>query len=169
RQLLVRRGLRALVPRLPLLLRRARLRGARRGSGSEARARAVERPRRGRDRRSRGARRGRTDRRRAEPARLVPRAQLGASRARGRGVAGLLAPQARLPRRVPRPPREGRAPLGGLGGRKRRVRLRGTGRWPCAPRAGADAVVAGAAVPERRPLRGPPRAGGGTPPPRGRG
>ena len=69
RELLLGRRLRARVPRLPLLVRRARLRGARRGRGRPARPRRVERPRRGRGRRPRRARGRRTHRRGAKPAR----------------------------------------------------------------------------------------------------
>ena len=58
-QLLVGRGLRRRVPRLPLRLQRAGLRAARHGGRREARPARRERARRGRDGRPRGARRRR--------------------------------------------------------------------------------------------------------------
>ena len=65
--------------------------------------------------------------------------------ARGR-VARLLAAQARLPRRLARPPREGGPARGRLGRGERRLRLRRAARRPRAARARARALVARAPV-----------------------
>ena len=82
------------------------------------------------------------------PLGAVPRPALGAHRAGRRRVARLLAAQARLPRRLPRPPRQGGPARGRLGRRERRVRVRGAAGRPGAPRARPDAVLARAPVPE---------------------
>src|SRR5439155_6116767 len=146
-ELLLGRGLRDRVPRLPVRLQRLRLRAARHRRGCEARARREQRARRRRDRRSRRARPSWVDRRAAERARPLPRPALGARVARRRRVARLLAAQARLPRRVARPPREGGPPRGDLGRRQRRLRLLRPPRRPRPPRARPGSLLARAPVP----------------------
>src|SRR5207253_8191368 len=104
--------------------------------------------------------RRRPDRRSAQRARALPRAPLGAPIARGRRVARLLAPEARVPRRVARPPRQGRAPRCRLG--RRRVRLhvpRARGHTRAA-RARAHAVLARASVPSLALASSAPPLGG---------
>src|SRR5439155_22670446 len=94
----------------------------------------------------------RADRRRpvrgtAQRARAIPHAQLGAPVARGRRVARLLAPEARVPRRVARPPRQGRAPRRRLGRRRLGLHVPRARRDARAARARAHAVLARASVP----------------------
>src|SRR5438270_737516 len=146
-ELLLGRGLRDRVPRLPVRLQRLRLRAARHRRGRQARPRREQRARRRRDRRSGRARPPRADRRGAERARPLPRPPLGAPVARRRRVARLLAAQARLPRRLAGPPREGRAARGDLGRRQRRLRLPGPSRRPRPARARPGSLLARAAVP----------------------
>src|SRR3954452_8495693 len=146
-QLRVRRGLRRRVPRLPLQLRRAGLRGARHGGRRQARAPRGERARRRRDGRPGRARRARLDRRGAQRARPLPRSPLGARLPRRGRVARLLAAQARLPRRLARPPRQGGSARGDVGRGPVGLRLRGSPRRTRAARARAGAVVERAAVP----------------------
>ena len=124
---------------------------------------AGERARRRGDRRSRRARLAGLDRRAAQRARRLPRAPLGAALARRRRVARLLAAQARLPRRVARPPREGGSAGGGVGrGRapsSRTATRAAAGRCsssrPC--RRGTSSSSAGETAPARRRDRGVPR------------
>ena len=85
---------------------------------------------------------------RAQPARPLPRPPLGAGRpARGR-VARLLAAEARLPRCLARPPRQGGTARGHLGRGDGRLRLRGAPRRPCPARARPRALLARAPVPQ---------------------
>ena len=83
-QLLVGRRLRGRVPRLPVRVQRRRLRAAHHRRGGAARPDRGERPGRGGDRRSRRARRGRPHCRAPERPGPLPRAPLGARRARSR-------------------------------------------------------------------------------------
>src|SRR5213078_1010137 len=89
----------------------------------------------------------RADRRAAQRARPLRGPALGAPVPRRRRVARLLAAQARLPRRLARPPREGGVARGDLGRRERRLRLPGPARRPRPPRARAGSVLARAPVP----------------------
>ena len=106
-------------------------------------------------------------------ARPLPRAQLGARRARRRRVARLLAAQARLPRRLARPPGQARRARDRLGRESRPSSPTSTRRRPAAARARAGAVVARAAVQRARPGRTGSRSPAHSPrgrslPPRGR-
>src|SRR5205823_4450376 len=67
---------------------------------------------------------------------------------RAQQVARLLAAQARLPRRVARPPREGKSARGRVGRPERRVRLPGPARRARAARAPPCPVLARASVPQ---------------------
>ena len=79
--------------------------------------------------------------------RRIPRPALGRARARPRRVARLLAEEARLPRRVARPPREGGPARGRLGRRAAGLHLRRHERRPRAARAPPHAELARAPVP----------------------
>ena len=109
RQLRLRRRLRRRVPRLPLQLQRGRLRAARHGSRRQARPPRRERARRRRDGRPGRARRAGRHRGAPHVARPLSRSPLGGHLPRRGRVARLLAEEARLPRRLARPSREGRA------------------------------------------------------------
>src|SRR5919201_2235492 len=146
-ELLLGRGLRDRVPRLPVRLQCLRLRAARHRRGREARARREQRAGRGRDRRPGRARPPRAHRGAAERAGPFRRPPLGAPVARRRRVARLLAAQARLPRRLARPPREGGAAGGHVGRRQRRLRLPRPARRPRVARARPGPLLARAPVP----------------------
>ena len=113
-----RRRLRRRVPRLPLLLQQPRLRAARhrRGGASSASLEASEL-----DEDETADLVELVERDAIETPRSalgeLPRPPLGRGRARRRRVARLLAEEARLPRRLARPPREGGPARGGLGRR----------------------------------------------------
>src|SRR6478735_2622401 len=124
RQLPLRRRLHRRVPRLPLLLQQSRLRGAGHRGGRPPRPGLRSRAGRGRDRRPRRARRAGRDRDAPQRARRIPGPPLGRARARPRRVARLLAQEARLPRRLARPPRERGPARGGLGRRAAGLHLR---------------------------------------------
>src|SRR6266545_1910087 len=109
-ELRVRGGLRRRVPGLPLRVQRRRLRRTRHSGSRQARPGRRQRAGRGRDRRPRRARRAGLDRRAAQRARALPRPSLGARLARRRRGARVLAEEARLPRRMARPPGQGRPP-----------------------------------------------------------
>src|SRR5207248_8302058 len=79
--------------------------------------------------------------------RPLSRPALGARVPRRRRVARLLAEEARLPRRVARPPREGREARDRLGRREQRVLVPRPARRARAARAAADAELARAPVP----------------------
>src|SRR5206468_407532 len=100
-----------------------------------------------RDGRPGRARRARRHRGAAQHARPLPRSPLGGHLPRrGRG-ARVLAQEARLPRRLARPPREGGKAGGRLGRGGGRVQLSRPGRRPGAARAPAHAELARHAVP----------------------
>src|SRR4029077_2919134 len=111
-------------------------------------ARLQPRVGRGRDGRPRGACRARRDRNAPQRARGVPRAPLGRARARPRRVTRLLAEEARLSRRLARPPGQGGVARGGLGRRAPGLHVRRHERRPCAARAPPHAELARAPVPE---------------------
>src|SRR6185437_5702078 len=75
------------------------------------------------------------------------RAPLGRPRPRARRIARLLAQEARLSRRVARPPRKGGAARGGLGRRAAGLHVRGYERRPRAARAPPNSELARAPVP----------------------
>src|SRR5207253_5614103 len=147
RQLPLGRRLRRRVSRLSLLVQQRRLRRARHSSGGPARARSGPRAGRGGSRRPCRARRARRDRDAAQRARGVPRAPLGRARPRRRGVARLLAEEARLPRRLARPPRQGGQARGRVRRGECRVLVPRPTRRAGAARAAADAELARAPVP----------------------
>src|SRR5438874_292681 len=147
RQLPLRRGLRRRVPRLPLQLQRGRLRAARHGSRRQARAPGWERARRRRDGRPGRARRAGRHRRAPQLARPLSGSPLDRHLPRRRGVARLLAEEARLPRRLARPPRQGGQARGRFRRGERRVLVSRPARRACATRAAADAELARDAVP----------------------
>src|SRR5207247_2028212 len=105
--------------------------------------------RRRRDRRPGRAHGRRADRGAPERAGPLSRPPLGAALARGRRVARLLATEAGLPRRLARPPRQGRSPRRRVGRRRVGLRLPRTGRRAGAARTGAYALLARAPVPAR--------------------
>src|SRR5262245_23637965 len=162
-ELLLGRGLHGRVPRVPVRVQRRGLRAARDRGRCEAGARGGQRPRRGRDRGSGRARGGRVDRGAALVPRALPRASLGAIVTDSWRIARLLAAQARLPRRLARPSREGRTARSRLGRRRGGVRVPGPPRRPRAPRARARSFLARSPVPplgratpnESRPQFGP--------------
>src|SRR5438105_425527 len=141
------RRLRRRVPRVPLLLQQPRFRGTRHSRGGPSWSRRGPRAGRGRDRRSRRARRARRDRNTAQCARRVSRSPLGRSRPRPRRIARLLAQEARLSRRVARPPRKGGPARGGLGRRAAGLHVRGHERRPRVARAPPHPELARAPVP----------------------
>src|SRR5438132_5464220 len=146
-ELRVRRGLHRRVPGVPVRLQLVGFRGTCDRRGGEARSRRRQRAGRRRDGRPRRARRARLDRQPALGPRSVRRPPLGTSVRDRRRVARVLAEEARLPRRVARPPRQG-GPAGGRVGRRRsRLRLSRPGRRPSAARARTRAVLARRAIP----------------------
>src|SRR6476620_7843588 len=82
-----------------------------------------------------------------ERARGIPRTALGRARARPRRIARLLAEEARLPRRLARPSREGRPARGRLGRRSPGRHVCGHERRPRTARSPPHAELARAAVP----------------------
>src|SRR5581483_5479076 len=147
RQLRLRRRLCRRVPRLSVPLQRRRFRRARDGSRRQARPAGRERARRRRDGRPGRARRAGRHRRAPFVARPLSRSPLGRDLPRRGRVARLLVEEARLSRRVARPPREGGKARGRLRRAIGRVRLPRSERRARAARAAADAELARAPVP----------------------
>src|SRR4051794_27371632 len=147
RELRLGRRLRRRVPRLPVQLQHGGLRAARDSGRREARTDRRQRARRGRDGRSGRARRARRDRRGAQRARPLSRSALARGLARAGRVARLLAEEARVPRRMARPAREGGEARGRVRRERRGVRVPRPGRRAGAPRAAAHAELARTAVP----------------------
>ena len=116
-ELLLRRGLRRRVPRLSLRVQRRRFRAARRRGRRQARARPSNELDDDETADLARADRRRPHQRRPQRPRPLPGPPLGAALARRGRVARLLAPQARLPRRLARPPRQGGPARGRVGRR----------------------------------------------------
>src|SRR5438128_665139 len=154
RQLRLRRRLCRRVPRLPLQLQRRGFRAARHGSRRQARTARRQRARRRRDGRPGRARRAGRDRRAPLVARPLPRSPLGEPFPRRGRVARLLAEEARLPRRLARPPRKGRQAGGRIRRRERRVLVPRPARRTGALGVAADPELARRAVP---PVKSVPR------------
>src|SRR4051794_34216323 len=147
RQLRLRGRVRRRVPRLPVQLQRRGLPGTGRGSRRQARPPAEERARRRRDGRPGRARRAGRHHGRPQRARPLSRSPLGRALPRRRRVARLLAEEARLPRRLARPAREGGQARGGVRRGGVGVRLPRARRRARPARAAADAELARHAVP----------------------